>query len=178
MEKKVTLYSIATEMQVLAQEIIEHEGEITPEIEAKLDQLKEAVSGKTDSVAFVIQEAQDRIAITKERIKKETEWLKRAENNLKSFMGYVQGCMEQMGHSEIKGESSRLYIKKGMEVVEVDESKIEEIPNNFVKIKTTVTPDKRLLKEALKLGQSIPGVTLKRNPNKLEVKQLKLIGGK
>lgn len=69
-------------------------------------------------------------------------------------------------HRKIVGTLVTLTMAKGIEVVDV--VKEEEIPEDYVRIKTEI--NKTDIKKDLKAGVEIPGAELKRNPQSLRIK--------
>ena len=61
-----------------------------------------------------------------------------------------------------------ISVRKGVQSVQIDD--LEKLPPEFVEYVTDIKPDKNLIKEKLKLGQSIDGATLVTGKSSLIIK--------
>lgn len=107
-----------------------------------------------EAIDAQIKRLQDR----KKAIHSKSEWLR----------NYLKRNMEATGINKIDCPLFSITLSKASTQVEVtDES---QIPDDYVKVKTTVTPDKVLIAKALKDGADIPGAMLVEGTRRLTIR--------
>lgn len=114
---------------------------------------------KVARVAMVVEEF-DAIAASKKALAKQfDDEAKRLEARAESLRRYLAGSLALTGRTEVPHELIRvkLYIGRDESVEVTDE---DELPSQYLKSKTTISPDRTLLKSALKAGAEIPGAKL------------------
>jgi hypothetical protein len=153
-----SLFNITAEALQLASAL--EEGEITPELETSLVINQEELQQKAINYAYVIKTVEYDISAIDEELKR-LQAVKKAKNNvidrMKESVVNAMGiyCMEK-----ISSPTMNLSLRRS-ESVEVDLT--EALPDDFKITKTTVTPDKVAIKQAIKQGENITGATLKVN---------------
>ena len=103
------------------------------------------------------------------------EEIKRLSNKKKVITGsigrlkeYLRHNMERSGIKKIESPIFSASIKMGRDIVNIiDESKL---PDDYVSVKTSITPDKRALLKALKEGVDIPGAELTKSKSSILIK--------
>lgn len=94
---------------------------------------------------------------------------RRAERARERFRGYVQFVMETRQIEKLKGETTTFTLVQNPEHVEVGVS-ADLLPAEFVReVPAFREPDKRSIKEALKLGMTVPGCRLVPGEKRLKV---------
>jgi hypothetical protein len=157
---KQSLYNIKDEYLTLINSIEEMEGEITPEIEAQLKINEAQLQSKSIAYLSVIKKNEHFEAQLDEEIKRLQGMKKRAtllKDNLKSRL---LDAVTTFG--EFETEFNKFGTRKS-ESVEVEN--VNSLPNEYKITKVVETADKKALKEALKKGEKIEGVTLNENLN-------------
>jgi uncharacterized protein YktB (UPF0637 family) len=153
-----SLFNITAEALQLASAL--EEGEITAELETSLVINQEELQQKAINYAYVIKTVEYDISAIDEELKR-LQAVKKAKNNvierMKESVVNAMGiyCMEK-----ISSPTMNLSLRRS-ESVEVDLT--EALPDDFKITKTTVTPDKVAIKQAIKQGENITGATLKVN---------------
>jgi hypothetical protein len=114
---------------------------------------------KGRAIAALVQNHQAEIAAMKEAEERIAKRRKQAQKSIDWFLTYLRDNMVALGIQEI---SCPEYVAKLVKnppsvVVEVEP---EELPDEFLTTKVTVTPDKAALKDALKSGREVRGVKL------------------
>jgi uncharacterized protein YktB (UPF0637 family) len=136
------------------------EGEITAQLETSLVINQEELQQKAINYAYVIKTVEYDISAIDEELKR-LQAVKKAKNNvidrMKESVVNAMGiyCMEK-----ISSPTMNLSLRRS-ESVEVDLTEV--LPDDFKITKTTVTPDKVAIKQAIKQGENITGATLKVN---------------
>ena len=93
---------------------------------------------------------------------------KTIQSRKESLIEYIKNNMEAC---EIKKISCAFFTKTlvaGQEVVDVYDA--DAIPDDYVNVKTTVTPDKNAIKRALKDGREIAGCKLSTGKSSIRIK--------
>ena len=150
----MTLYDINSAILACMTEVVDPEtGEISEEVIDLdlLEGLKIQLADKVDNIACWIKNLlADAEAIKQEEAKlaKRRKAAERKAESLKQYLAYF--CAGQ----RFKGIRSDVQFRVTTSVA-VDD--IQQLPEQFLKIKTTVDPDKVALKKAIQGGETIPG---------------------
>lgn len=105
-----------------------------------------------------IDAAIDRLAQRKKHIQARKE----------SLIEYIKSNMEASGIKKISCPLFTITYVEGPDVVEIIEE--AEIPDDYVNVKTTIIPDKNLIKKALKDGYEVAGARLGKGKSSLRIK--------
>ena len=153
----MTLYDINSAILACMTEVVDPEtGEITEEVfdQDLLDGLKIQQAEKVDNLAcWYKNQIAEAEAIKAEAAKllKRAKSAERKADFIKNYLAY--NCAGQ----RFKGIRSDVQFRITKSVA-VDD--LQQLPEQFLKIKTTVDPDKVALKKALQGGEKIPGAHL------------------
>jgi len=165
MEKK-SLYGIQSEYMMLINDIIDAEGEITPEQEQSLIINQSELITKSESYIAVINKLKsecDYIDAEIKRLQALKKARKNAENRLKQSL---KNAMELYEIDEIKTNLNKINFRKSESVV--IECDIADLPDSM-KIYKAEAISKTEIKKMLKAGVEVDGVYLKINKN-LQIK--------
>jgi len=165
-EKQKNLYQIQNEIyQTLTEleEINEETGEIIPVDESNiypyLDELANQEMTKIDNIGFAFKRAKADIDYIKEEEKKLAQRRKSIEERNQRFKDYLITIFNAFNLKKIKGSIHTISIHESMYVdIDVDPA---TLPAEYVTVKTTYSPLKKEIKEAIKNGATIKGATLK-----------------
>jgi hypothetical protein len=108
--------------------------------------------------AKALKEAEDRIKARRIII----------ENKAKLLKEYVRFNLELSGIPKIERPEFKLSLRKGVESVNVKEESL--VPQKYIVTKTIKSVDKKLAAKALKSGEIINGLELKRGKSSLVIK--------
>jgi hypothetical protein len=139
--------------------LLNDEGELCEDWEAKIDSVGDAINAKLDAICRIIRSRE----LYCEAIDSEIERLKalkgRYEREADSLGKWACVCI---GSEKIDTGTHRIYAKQSEAVEVVDESAIPEV---YLKRRVIeeVKPDKNAIKADLKCGATIAGVQLKKN---------------
>lgn len=156
----LTLFNIEKEYLDLTNEIIENEGELTPELDQRLSITKNALEYKANQYAHVIKTLDHEVDAIDKEIERLTAMKKARSSAKERLKAAVSDAMQIFGITEIKGELMKLYFKKTESVV-VDDA--DKLPPEFVETKITYSPLKNEIKKAIKEGQEIEGAHISEN---------------
>ena len=101
-------------------------------------------------------------------IKPLTTRKKALQNRGQSLRDYLRYNMQASGISKIECPLFTVSLRKAREVVQINDESL--IPDDYVKVKTTVTPDKAAILKALKDGVDIPGAEIAESQQSLVIK--------
>lgn len=129
-----------------------------------LNQLEIDQKTKLDNIGCMIKNLKSDIDAMKQEEQKLSARRKARENMVERLKNYVIANLQYAGYK--KFESARVVLTlKASESVEVDEN--AELPEQFVNVKITQTPNKTMIKDALKEGAMIEGCRIVENTNLL-----------
>ncbi|MGX7040987.1 siphovirus Gp157 family protein [Leuconostoc lactis] len=113
---------------------------------------------KIDGLYAVATDLQETIDILTARIKNNQERLKSEKKSLDNLLGYVVFVMEKAGVKELRTHTSLFKTRKSVAVDIDDETAV--IPEEFIDIKETRTPNKTKLKAFINGGGKVKGVAV------------------
>ena len=163
---KTSLFQIEQEYKEIAEQLIELEGEPTPELEASLIINQQNLETKSTNYGIVIKQMDYEVGVIDSEIKRLNALKKQRTNAIDRLENNIKNAMEIFGMSEIKTPLMKLSFRKS-ESVEVEN--IDLLDKEFVSEKITFTADKTKIKAAIKEGRTVQGATLQIN-NNLQIK--------
>jgi hypothetical protein len=98
-----TLYELADARDLLDRVLEEHDGELTPEIEALLNDLDVAVNQKVERVGLYIRERLAHSKAVKEERDRLNAIAQRDEKTAESLKSYLLRQMERLGKTKVEG---------------------------------------------------------------------------
>jgi hypothetical protein len=157
-----SLYDITIEQKSLINEIEELEGEITPEMEERLIIAKSELQQKTIAYMEVISSKDSFNGLIDSEIKR-LQGLKKQNNSIvQRLKDNLLMAVKSFGNYQIG--TQKIGTRKSSSI-KVDADKINDLPKQYKTIKVTEAPDKKALKDAIKNGEEIDGVSLIENVN-------------
>lgn len=153
------LYEIADALRSVIErgyKVDEETGEILFETE-DLDALDMALAEKCESTALYIREQEAQIAAIKAEIKRLRDLQASKENALKRLKEWTVANIKLLPGERCKGDFASLSIRHTESVQVLDE---EAIPEQYMRVKVSTTPDKTAIKKAIKAGEDVPGCAL------------------
>lgn len=100
-----------------------------------------------------------------ERLQARKKTITNKANNLRE---YLRINMEATGITNISCPLFSISIAKGREMVVIDDA--DKLPDELVKVKTEIQPDKAAILAKLKAGEKVPGASLGRTKSALKIK--------
>ena len=156
-----TIYEINAQIEdIIARmfdEVDEETGEVDPQILEELTDLQMERDQKLENIGAYIKNLKGEV----EAIKKELDLLKRRAEAKKNKIEYLENLLasDLQARGETKKEFARCIIsfRRSEQVVITDEALI---PQNLMKKKVEMTPDKVEIKNLIKVGHEVPGAEL------------------
>lgn len=100
-----------------------------------------------------------------ERLQERKRLLTNRQNQIRE---YLRENMEASGISKISCPLFTITLAKGRESVVVDDP--DQLPDELMRVKTEVSPDKTAIAAKLKAGEEIPGARLERGQSSIRIK--------
>jgi len=162
----MNIYKIQNEFQLIIAEVINNEGEITPELETALTINKEQLQSKAVDYCYVIKQLDydcEQIDNEIARLNK----LKKVRANLTDRLkNTVSSAMQLYEVEKIETPLIKLNFRNSESVEITNEQQLDA---KFIVTKTVSTPDKKAIKDAIKNGEVVEGATINYNKN-LQIK--------
>lgn len=145
---------IETELAIYKQ-IEECGGEITPETDLLLSQIKLDQAQKVDACRYIMAQADLRIQFCKER-EREFQIMRKAAERVKERLNYnIKIGMDALNLREIKGNDYRFVLSTRKEPkLVIDPDQVEE---HYLQRVVEFVPDKEKIREDLNMGLEVPG---------------------
>lgn len=154
----MNIFQISTDYIALSNAIIENGGELTPELEQALQINQEQLQAKGIQYGYVIKSMAADIAIIDTEIERLTALKKSRQKTVERIKSTLQSAMELYGVTEIKTPTLSITFRKSESVVILDS---DIIPKEYTRVSPPViSPDKDLIKKAIKEGHPVIGAEL------------------
>jgi len=125
-----------------------------------LEGLKGDIQVKTQNVAAFILNRQAEIEAVKGASRKLSERARIEQNNLDGLKSYLLLNMEATGTTEVRSPEIVVKIRNNPSKVIIDET--IPLDKKFMVEKITSQPDKKIIKEAIKSGETVNGAHLEK----------------
>jgi hypothetical protein len=136
------------------------EGELTPDLENELVINQNELQIKAESYAYAIKSLEGDVSIIDEEIKR-LRALKEAKSNaIERMKEAVENAFQIYGITEVKSPTLKLSLRRSESVEVINQ---DQLPDAFVKAKTTSPPDKVAIKDAIKSGLTVEGAVIIEN---------------
>ena len=152
---ELTLYAIEEELESLLDSVETCPEELRPELEARIAEYVGSEITKIDSIGRVLSSFDAVQAHAKSEIERLQARRQAAENNARRLEAYVLHVIAQRDGKPLKGRHYTLYAGHSQALI-VDNA--DQVPERFKRTTITVDVPKTPVKEALKKGESVPGV--------------------
>lgn len=160
----MSIYNITDDFSQIMAEIESNGGEISPEIDEKLQINQFNLIEKTTNYVHVIKTLDSECDIIDIEIKRLQELKKQRSNFTQSLKDRLKNAMQAMELTEIKTALNKINFRKSESVEIIDES---ILPNNVLIYEPKI--DKKKIKEIIKNGGQVFGAKIVENKN-LQIK--------
>ena len=162
MQTKMRLYDIPILLRAAldAVEVDEETGEVIGLEE--LDAVKVYAADDVEGVALYIRELSAEAVAARVEIERLSKIAASATRRIERLKAYMAPALQALGGKVKTGRVSVGFRKSEAVVIDCP---VEALPDAFKVEKTTVAADKKALKEALKGGEIVEGVTLEERQN-------------
>jgi len=156
------LFQISVEMQSIMNELIENDGELTPELEQMLTIAESNLREKSSNYAYVVRSLEYDNDIIDSEIKRLQGLKKTRTNAIDRLKNALTNAMIICDVSEITTATTKISFRKSEVLEIVDETKV---PKKYKTNVVTTKIDKNEIKSDLKAGKRINGVELIQKQN-------------
>ena len=158
----MNIYQIQNEFQLLINQIIEAEGELTSEIETALTINKEQLQSKAVDYSYLIKSLDSDCEQIDAELKR-LQQLKKVRTNLaERLKDTISNAMNLYEVEKIETPLIKLSFRNSESVEITNESQLDTC---FIVTKTVTSPDKKAIKDAIKNGEIVTGATISYNKN-------------
>ena len=161
---KKNLYQITQEIQEIAYQL--EDGELTPELENALVISQTELQEKAINYGYAIKSVEDDVTAISDEIKRLHAIESSKQNAIDRMKEAISTAMRVNGIEKVTSPTLNLSFRKS-ESVEVDD--VNLLDRKYQTTKTTYSPDKTKIKQAIKSGENIKGARLIENYN-LQIK--------
>lgn len=165
---KLNLFEIEKDYRVIANEVIDAEGELTPELEERLAINQQQLETKGRAYGYVIKERQYDNDIIEAEIARLIVFQKRNNRTIDKLKEALKNSMEVFGVEEIKSPTLKICFLKSKAVIIDDESEVPELYKT-IKVVESTSIDKSAIKKALSNNEVVAGAHIEERSN-LQVK--------
>ncbi len=163
---KLSIFNIEQNYNQLAEQLIDNDGELTPELSEQLAITEEQLQNKSVAYSFVIKEMDADVEIIDAEIKRLQALKKQREKASEYLKERIKHAMDTFSIEEIKTPLVKINFRKS-ESVEVDD--VNALPAPYKVVKVTEQADKAAIKAALKDGVEVAGCSIATHRN-LQIK--------
>ncbi len=157
MENEVTTLASLSRMYAdIEHELLANEGELTKEIETRLNNLVLNISTKVDSIAYVLERLDREAEALKARAKMFQSAAKRIQSAQDWLKQYTKVSMQAMSVNELQGQSYRFLLSNSKPKLVVSDE--QSIPPEFWTETVARSLDRDLIEMAIANGIDVPGV--------------------
>ena len=163
---KLTIYQIEQNYNQLAEQLIDNDGELTPELNEQLAITEEQLQNKSVAYSFVIKQMDADVEIIDAEIKRLQAAKKQREKDSEYLKERIKHAMDTFQIEEIKTPLVKINFRKS-KTVEVED--VNSLPSLYKVVKVTEQADKAAIKAALKDGVEVTGCSIATHRN-LQIK--------
>lgn len=156
----MTLYEIDSRIKEIIDSIYDaadENGEIGDVDLSELMELKEAREVKLENIALYAKNLAVEALAIKEEENTLAERRKRIERKCERMKGILINAMKEDGNKKISSPRFEAVLRDSKKTDIIDETLI---PEEYMNVKVTKTPDKTAIKKAIESGKKVAGATL------------------
>lgn len=162
----MSLYSLTDECRnlydALMASVDEETGEVDISLVNALAERQEAWEDKAVAVACVYRSLDEDAARVGREIERLTAMKKRLERERDRVKEGLSAAFTALGVEKVKGMYADISFRASEQTV-IDNA--DAVPEEYMTVKTTYTPNKTAIKEAIKAGKEVPGAHLEQKKN-------------
>lgn len=162
----MNIFKIEQQYAAIINQVIEAEGELTEDLLQAIEINESDLKEKAVNYGFAIRMFEFDNTIIDEEIKRLQELKKRNNKNAEWLERTISNAMQLFGIEKVESATLKLSFRKSESTEIINEA---QIPDKFMTIKTTKTPNKTAIKAAIQSGEVVEGAVLSTNFN-LQIK--------
>lgn len=153
-----TLYELTAEHQQLASMAANDDDGFAEALADTLDASASQLDDKIEATVIVARQLEADAEQCRAEAKRLSDRAKVLERNAAACKERVMWCLEATERKSIKRTLFTITRQAGRPIVDIDD--VDLLPADYIVTKTTESPDKRALLDALKAGLAVPGCHL------------------
>ena len=158
----MNLFNIQQQYLHIASELCANDGELTQELIDALEVNQEQLQEKAVNYGYVIKQLGHEVNAVDIEIKRLQDIKKRNEKAIERMETAISNAMQLYGIEKVDSSFLKLSFRKSESTEIINEA---QIPDKFMTIKTTKTPNKTAIKSAIQSGEVVDGAVLSTNFN-------------
>lgn len=162
----MSLYSLTDECRSLYDALMasvdEETGEVDISLVNALAERQEAWEDKAVAVACVYRSLDEDAARVGREIERLTAMKKRLERERDRVKEGLSAAFTALGVEKVKGMYADISFRASEQTI-IDNA--DAVPEEYMTVKTTYTPNKTAIREAIKAGKEVPGAHLEQKKN-------------
>ena len=162
------LYEITGQFKELAALAENADEDMASAIHDTMQGIEAEFNDKALAVSHVILNFNSDIAALDVEIDRLTDRKRVIANRQKEIKEYLRKNMDAAGITKISCPLFSITLAKGRESVVVDDESV--IPDDLMRVKTDMSPDKTAIAALLKSGGEVPGARLERGQSTIQIK--------
>ena len=162
------LYEITGQFKELAALAENADEDMAVAIHDTMQGIEAEINDKALAVSHVILNFNSDIAALDVEIDRLTDRKRVIANRQKEIKEYLRKNMDAAGITKISCPLFSITLAKGRESVVVDDE--SAIPDDLMRVKTDMSPDKTAIAALLKSGGEVPGARLERGQSTIQIK--------
>lgn len=129
------------------------------DLKETLEAIEEAIEIKVESIAKIVKATEGEVGVILEEETRLANKRRALQNSAERLKEYAKGELRKTGIQKVKGKLFTIALQKNPPSVEIFSE--SDIPEDYFRIVTQKSIDKKSILEVLKAGESVPGVSLK-----------------
>ena len=156
------------ELQKIADSVEGEDESMVEAIQNSLGDITESFNEKAEAVVHVVNNMQPDVDAIDKEVKRLTARKTAIKNRQDSLKDYLRENMERTGIKKISCPLFTISCVEGRQIAVINNE--EEIPDEYMTVRTDISPDKLALAKALKEGIDVPGASLDRAKSSIRIK--------
>lgn len=162
------LYQIGKEFQQLAVLAETADEDMAVAIHDTMGAIKAEFEDKGKAIAMLALNIDGDLEAIQSQINRLTERKRIINNRKEALKEYLRTNMEASGITKISHPLFTISLGKGRPIVVVDNEK--DIPDDYMNVKVTSSPDKAMIAKAIKEGVEVPGAHSETGKSSISIK--------
>lgn len=174
-KEKLSLYELTERQQAIEDALIDNGGELTPELEALMEDTAEKMDDKIDGYRFIIRRLEAKAAAFKAEKERHATAQRVCENSVKRIKEHLTNTMIALGVKKYETQTTTVLLRSSKSVNYIDTildeyaEKVQKFQDSLPSwIKCEISVSKTELKAALEKGE-VPGAMFEEN-NSVQIK--------
>ncbi len=162
------LYELTGQYQELAVLTENADEDMAAAVRDTMGMIEAEFNDKALAVSRIILNFDTDVSAIDAEIERLQERKRLISNRQKQIKDYLRENMEEAGITKISCPLFTITLARGREVAVIDDE--NQLPDELVRVKTEIAPDKSAIAAKLKAGELVPGAHLERSQSSIRIK--------